>query len=442
MYKVIAGYTVLFIFILYIFSSCHPGKKGIFGTKKSAHSKYAENLKKAGLQHTTMVTQWQLSAEKSVAEPLPVTLPYKEAGYFAAEEPRAAGYRLRLQQGVNLEVSLLVVSSSPKTVFLELWKTDTANVERDLLAEADSTFHLLYEIEDDGIYIIRFQPELLAAMEYTLTITTHASLAFPVSETGKPAMISFWNDKRDAGRNHEGVDIRASFRTPAVAAANGYVRNVTENRLGGKVIFLRPEGKNYSLYYAHLDTQLVSEGQIVMKGQPVGLVGNTGNALNTTPHLHFGIYTRGGAVDPLPFIDNRTVQPKNITASQIKLNKWVRATKNSKIFEEPSVPADTASIVQRGTVMKVLSATADRYGVQFANGRMGFIKSELVTDQPLMQITTDTLIRMLDEPIINAAAMTVIPSRTKLQVMGESGQYYRVHYEKRHGWIKKKEINQ
>ena len=130
----VTGYPVLFIFILYIFSSCHPGKKGIFGTKKSAHSKYAENLEKAGLQHTAMVSQWQLAAQKSLAEPIPVNLPHKEAGYFAADEPRAAGYRLMLQRGVNLEVSLQVVSATPKTVFLELWKTDTAFREQDLLA--------------------------------------------------------------------------------------------------------------------------------------------------------------------------------------------------------------------------------------------------------------------------------------------------------------------
>lgn len=436
MLKVVAGYLILSIFILYIFSSCHPGKKGIFGTKKSAHSRYAEKLEKAGLQHTTMVSQWQLAAQKSLAEPIPVSLPHKEAGYFAADEPRAAGYRLTLQQGVNLEVSLQVVSSTPKTVFLELWKTDTAFREQDLLAETDSTSHLLYEIEDDGLYIIRIQPELLAAMEYTLTITRHASLAFPVSEIGKPTMISFWNDKRDAGRNHEGVDIRAPFRTPAIAAANGYIRNVTENRLGGKVIFLRPEGKNYSLYYAHLDTQLVTTGQTVMKGQPVGLVGNTGNAINTTPHLHFGIYTRGGAVDPLPYIDNRTVQPKNITASRSNLNKWVRAAKNTKVFELINT-ADTAFTVERGTTMKILSATAENYLVQFANGKMASIKSDLVTDQPLMDITTDTLTRILDEPFINAAAMAVIPSRTKLEVIGDAGQFYRVHYEKLKGWIKK-----
>ena len=433
----VTGYPVLFIFILYIFSSCHPGKKGIFGTKKSAHSKYAENLEKAGLQHTAMVSQWQLAAQKSLAEPIPVNLPHKEAGYFAADEPRAAGYRLMLQRGVNLEVSLQVVSATPKTVFLELWKTDTAFREQDLLAETDSTFHLLYEIEDDGLYIIRIQPELLASMEYTLTVTTHASLAFPVSESGKPAMISFWNDKRDAGRNHEGVDIRAPFRTPAIAAANGYIRNVTENRLGGKVIFLRPEGKNYSLYYAHLDTQMVSTGQTVMKGQPVGLIGNTGNAINTTPHLHFGIYTRGGAVDPLPFIDNRIVQPKSITASRGNLNKWVRASKNTRVLQLIPGTADTSLIIRQGTIMKILSASADRYRVQFANGRTGSIKSDLVTDQPLAQILTDTTTRMLDEPFMQAAAMAVIPSRTKLQVMGDAGQFYLVHYEKRTGWVKK-----
>jgi len=73
---------------------------------------------------------------------------------------------------------------------------------------------------------------------------------------------------------------------------------------------------------------------------------------------------------------------------------------------------------------------------------MGSIKSSLLTDEPLRQIITDTITRILDEPLIHAAAMAVIPSRTKLQVMGEAGQYYRVHYEKHSGWIEKTKTSQ
>jgi murein DD-endopeptidase MepM/ murein hydrolase activator NlpD len=57
-----------------------------------------------------------------------------------------------------------------------------------------------------------------------------------------------------------------------------------------------------SHYYAHLDRQLVTAGTYVKEGDLIGLVGSSGNARGSAPHLHFGIYTAGGAVDPLPYI--------------------------------------------------------------------------------------------------------------------------------------------
>ena len=55
---------------------------------------------------------------------------------------------------------------------------------------------------------------------------------------------------------------------------------------------MRPLFGNLRLYYAHLDTQLVAPGQIVRAGDPIGTIGNTGNAITTPPHLHFGVFLR------------------------------------------------------------------------------------------------------------------------------------------------------
>src|SRR5690606_7282043 len=96
-------------------------------------------------------------------------------------------------------------------LFTELWKADTVNAANSkFLKSMDSTLALTYEIENDGLYLVRLQPELLHSVSYNITITTGPSLGFPVSETGKPQLISFWHDPRDAGaRSHEGVDIGA-----------------------------------------------------------------------------------------------------------------------------------------------------------------------------------------------------------------------------------------
>lgn len=171
---------------------------------------------------------------------------------------------------------------------------------------------------------------------------------------------SFWGDGRDGGkRSHEGIDIFAPKHSPAIAASDGYVTGVREGGIGGKTVWLRPEGKNYTLYYAHLDKQLVREGQFVKKGETVGLVGNTGNAKYTPSHLHFGVYTYSGAIDPLPFVNKiiktaPEVPSKNLAVS-IKLIK-------SKKYGGNTIKANT--------VLTPLAITSKAYIAETRDGNL------------------------------------------------------------------------
>lgn len=102
----------------------------------------------------------------------------------------------------------------------------------------------------------------------------------------------------DGTGSHPGVDIRVPEGTPIIAIANGIVEQVREDDAGfGKLIVIRhphaPDpldpAKTTVLHsiYAHLSAQLVSEGQVVQKGEKIGLSGSTGYV--TGPHLHFQI---------------------------------------------------------------------------------------------------------------------------------------------------------
>jgi peptidoglycan LD-endopeptidase LytH len=108
-----------------------------------------------------------------------------------------------------------------------------------------------------------------------------------------------WGAPRSGGRKHEGVDMIADKGTPIVAVVDGFAQQST-NVLGGNTIeFTGADGNRY--YYAHLDSW-ASLGQVVA-GTVIGYVGQTGDAQESVPHLHFEIHPGGGpAVDPYPTV--------------------------------------------------------------------------------------------------------------------------------------------
>ncbi|AWT34346.1 peptidase M23 [Deinococcus arenae] len=114
--------------------------------------------------------------------------------------------------------------------------------------------------------------------------------------------VDTWGGARSGGRRHEGVDIFAPRGTPIRATTRGVVLNVGPNTLGGRtVMILGPSGQRH--YYAHLERYPdLKRGDWVQAGDVVGYVGDSGNAKGTPPHLHYGIYAGGGAINPYPFI--------------------------------------------------------------------------------------------------------------------------------------------
>ena len=123
------------------------------------------------------------------------------------------------------------------------------------------------------------------------------------------------------GGPHQGNDILAPRRALAVAAEDGKVKLWTTSASAGCMLYLY--GKSGTTYlYIHLNNDLTSgndnrgkcvagtayakglhDGDAVQAGQPIGFVGNSGDADGGMSHLHFEVHPGGGkAVSPFPFL--------------------------------------------------------------------------------------------------------------------------------------------
>lgn len=98
-------------------------------------------------------------------------------------------------------------------------------------------------------------------------------------------------------RAHLGVDYAARSGTPIMAAGSGTVIFAGYSRGYGKLIKIR-HTDGYMTLYAHQKSfrRGIRQGKYVKKGQVIGYVGSTG--LSTGPHLHFGLYKNGRAINP------------------------------------------------------------------------------------------------------------------------------------------------
>ncbi len=99
---------------------------------------------------------------------------------------------------------------------------------------------------------------------------------------------------------HSGVDLRGQTGTPIKVINHGKVVLTDDYFFSGKSVVVDHGGEILSMYF-HLEKILVHNGEIVEKGQVIGLVGSTGRA--SGPHLHWGIRLNGARIDPVKFIE-------------------------------------------------------------------------------------------------------------------------------------------
>jgi murein DD-endopeptidase MepM/ murein hydrolase activator NlpD len=108
------------------------------------------------------------------------------------------------------------------------------------------------------------------------------------------------------GHSHMGQDIMAACGTALVAVSRAKVKWVSYQGAAGNYVVIRNKKLHQDYMYAHLAAPAsVTKGTVVLPGQQIGIVGDTGDA--TACHLHFelwlGKWYRGGqAVNPMPYL--------------------------------------------------------------------------------------------------------------------------------------------
>ena len=151
-------------------------------------------------------------------------------------------------------------------------------------------------------------------------------ISMPLEDVAKKQIADTWHAPRGTDRLHEGQDIFAPKGTPILSATRGLVYKIGENNLGGQTVsVIGAGGRVY--YYAHLDAYApgLEVGDRVTTRTVLCYVGTTGNAQGTPPHLHFGIYTSSGAINPLPLLSDRSAPPPLTTTTP------QRSTRNRRV---------------------------------------------------------------------------------------------------------------
>ncbi|HEX7310676.1 MAG TPA: M23 family metallopeptidase [Gaiellaceae bacterium] len=168
---------------------------------------------------------------------------------------------------------------------------------------------------------------IVVVLIITLSLVTSAAatptkrvprLIFPV--VGTTSYHDDFGEPR-AGGAHQGNDILAARRAPAVAVEAGTVKFWTTSVQAGCMLYLHGDSGTTYLYI-HLNNDLtgrndnqgtcvegtsyapgLKDGARVTAGQLIGFVGDSGDANGIHPHLHFEVHPNdGGAVDPYSYL--------------------------------------------------------------------------------------------------------------------------------------------
>lgn len=237
----------------------------------------------------------------------------------------------------------------------------------------------------------------------------------PASNTSDIYSVAYMGDYKsgdEGAGSHPGVDIRLPEGTPVRSIAAGIVEAVRNDPGGfGLYIVVRhpnvpdPNNPNYSTtlhsVYAHLSAQLVTEGEVVDKGEQIALSGKTGDA--TGPHLHFQIDRDSAPWHPYWPFNGADLRQANLStfsainsafhqdvAYQNTVNPllYVQADYSQPKYDQ-SVPTTVASVTH-AAASSAKPLTLAQLAAQRKTERLAALGMTVATYTPPVTVTTTT----------------------------------------------------
>lgn len=193
-------------------------------------------------------------------------------------------FRNKLGQTLAAHITVRAVENETLDIILSLPDADTVFADRGESGVFQSwmdysNLRTLYDAQANSV----------AYRMPDLTPEYCASLVFPLDDAYIGRLKDTWYQSRSGGRRkHMGTDIKANRKAVIYSSSDGDVVSVGSNAVGGYYVAVRDDfGYLYLYFHMFKNSQKVSAGDRVTAGQPIGLVGNTGNS--EANHLHFGI---------------------------------------------------------------------------------------------------------------------------------------------------------
>lgn len=415
-----------------------------------SHASYARALLELGLDRSIAGGQWLDAAVEAIRSPVEVLTPARFTLSLPEEPARAAAVRFPAIRGQRIDIS---IDADTEEYFAEVLGGPGAGDALPSVETEGNVHTLSFYPRDSAGHTLRIQPKLFEGGSFDVTITAHASLAWPVPGTDTEDIWSWFGDARDGGaRAHHGVDIFADRGTPLVATSDSVVRRAGQRDRGGNIVTIEDERVGVFLYYAHLDEIGVRTGDRLRAGDPIGTMGNTGNAITTPPHLHLGIYDRSWRrpLDPWYFLVSPRGEAADLGELGFESAEGARVAEDAvslaahppavsgiipsparfDAFGNPLRPSErplrelplgspVAEGIQAGEYVEILGRAAGYAHVRSASGEQGFVRPESLTSlrDPIaeMRFERGTLvslrpggpqIRRLREPLVAAVLAT------------------------------------